>query len=187
MKIVKNFLQRLLSREKCPERLSFSLALGFYIAFCPLVGLHTVLSVIFAWIFSLNVLVLLAISNTINNPLTMIPIYASGHVVGKWIIGDLLGINLAGLDPWWMDWLTQKISYAVGISQLSLTSFFIGGNVLGLVLALVVYPFARYGIHAINVKFKAAKKCFNQYKEKRHLKKNFTKKKELLNENCSPK
>ena len=89
-------------KERCPDRLALSLALGAYIAFCPFVGLHTALVFVFAWLLSLNALVLLAISNGINNPFTMLPIYASGHMTGDWLLSGLFGYDVQRLDPGWM-------------------------------------------------------------------------------------
>jgi len=164
VRILKNFLCKLMLKERCPDRLALSLALGAYIAFCPFVGLHTALVFIFAWLLSLNTLVLLAISNGINNPLTMLPIYASGHITGNWLLSGLFGYDVQRLDPGWMQWLNTKIMATTGIPKLSLTAFMLGGNILGLAIALCMYPVAQITLRAIGSKIQLAKKRYKSYK-----------------------
>jgi uncharacterized protein (DUF2062 family) len=147
--LFKDLLHKLLLKERCPDRLALSLALGAYIAFCPFVGLHTALVFAFAWMLSLNALVLLAISNGINNPLTMVPIYASGHMAGDWLLNGVLGYDVYGLDPSWMQWLNQKIVAVIGMPKLSLTAFMIGGNLLGILIAVLLYPIAQMALRMV--------------------------------------
>ncbi len=167
MRVLKNLLYKLMLKERCPDRLALSLSLGVYIAFCPFVGLHTALVFIFAWLLSLNGLLLLAISNGINNPFTMLPIYASGHMAGNWLLGGLFGYDAHHLDPCWMQWLNTKIIAAVGIPKLSLTAFMIGGNLLGLAIALLLYPIAQTVFRAVSKKIKKAKQIYCSVRDAR--------------------
>lgn len=166
MQILKNILHKLMLKERCPDRLALSLALGAYIAFCPFVGLHTAMVFVFAWLLSLNALVLLAISNGINNPLTMLPIYASGHMTGNWLISGLFGYDSHTLDPSWMQWLNAKIVAAIGIPKLSLTAFMIGGNLLGVAVAILLYPVAQITLRAIGAKVQQAKARYHKLRGK---------------------
>jgi len=158
--MLKNIVHNLMLKEGCPDRLALSLSLGAYIAFCPFVGFHTVLVFAFAWLLSLNALLLLAISNGINNPLTMLPIYASGHMTGSWLLNGLFGYDTYCLDPAWMHWINTKIMATIGIPKLSLTAFMIGGNILGLAIAVLLYPIAQATFRLLGQKIKKAKQRY---------------------------
>lgn len=160
MRIIKNMLYNLMLKERCPDRLALSLSLGVYIAFCPFVGLHTVLVFAFAWLLSLNALLLLAISNGINNPLTMLPIYASGHMTGNWLLQSLCGYDASRLDPSWMQWFNMRVVETIGIPKLSLTAFMIGGNLLGLLIAIFLYPITQTIFRTIGLKVKKVKRRY---------------------------
>lgn len=140
---LKRTFLRLLHKERCSRRLALSLCLGLYIAFSPFVGLHTLMVFIFAWIFALNSALLLAISCGINNPWTMLPIYATDHLVGDWLF-YWFGIDGSYFNPEWAHSLSQTVSYYTGLQGISVASFVVGGNLLALAVSIVMYPIARY-------------------------------------------
>src|SRR5580765_3668012 len=116
--MIKQFFTSLityLKSERCPRKLSFSVAVSVFIAFSPFVGLHTVMVFAFSWFFALNVGILLALSNSINNPWTMLPIYATDHVVGDNVL-SFLGIDGMKLNPTWIEALNHWLSQYIGIS-----------------------------------------------------------------------
>ena len=129
--------------ERCPRRLAFSVSLAVFIAFSPFVGFHTAMVFLFSWLFALNAAVLLTISMLINNPWTMVPIYAADHIVGDQLF-YLCGINGMELNPDWVDSLNAWISHYTGLSGISFWAFLVGGNLLSIVLALIIYPIIRY-------------------------------------------
>jgi len=94
---------------------------------------------LFGWFFALSVPALLAISIAINNPWTMIPVYSLDHYFGKWLLHSL-EIDYAYLEPTWVESCTLFIKENTGISGLSLSAFLIGGNVLGISIAIIMYP-----------------------------------------------
>lgn len=136
---VREFLQH----ERCPRRLAFSVSLAVFIAFSPFVGFHTVMVFLFAWLFTLNAAVLLAISMLINNPWTMVPIYAADHVVGNHLF-YLCGIDGMNLNPDWICSVNSWISHYTGLEGISLWAFLVGGNLLSVVLAITTYPIIHY-------------------------------------------
>ena len=144
--IIKSMYNKVCSfikKERCPRRLAFSVSLAVFIAFSPFVGFHTAMVFLFSWLFALNAAILLAISMLINNPWTMVPIYAADHVVGDGIF-YLFGIDSMGLNPDWVCKLNSWIAYYTGLEGISLWAFLIGGNLLSLLLAVTVYPIIRY-------------------------------------------
>lgn len=68
-------IRTILKLNEPPHRLSLAFALGIFIAFSPWLGLHIVSAVFLAWLFRLNKVVVLTAS-FVNNPWTIVPMYA---------------------------------------------------------------------------------------------------------------
>ncbi len=83
--VVARCLERLLHTHDTPRRTAAAFALGVFIGFSPLVGLHTVLGLAVAFLFDLNrVAVLLGIYT--NLPWLMGPYYALATLLGASIL-----------------------------------------------------------------------------------------------------
>ena len=50
----RHYLRRLLALDDTPERIALAFAVGVFLAFSPLLGLHTVLGLAIAFLFGLN-------------------------------------------------------------------------------------------------------------------------------------
>lgn len=114
--------------------LALTMAWGLYIAFSPFPGLHSVMILSVKWWLGLN-LPMLFIFASINNPWTMIPFYSLDYVFGYWLLHNFLGFNNLwniSLDKIW------------GPSKICVWSFFVGGNVIGIVVAILSYPISKY-------------------------------------------
>lgn len=61
-------------------------AVGVFIGMSPLLGMHTVLGLLAAWLFRLNRLITLT-GVFVTNPWTIVPIYSFGTWVGARITG----------------------------------------------------------------------------------------------------
>ncbi len=83
---VLGFLCRLLALDDTPERIALAFAVGVFLAFSPLLGLHTLLGLIVAFFFGLNRVAVL-VGLFVNNPWTLFPIYAAATYVGGLLIG----------------------------------------------------------------------------------------------------
>ena len=81
-----NFAGKLLALDDTPERIARAFALGVFLAFSPLIGLHLFLGFGLALFCGLNRFALL-LGLFVNNPWTLIPIYAAGTYLGGLIIG----------------------------------------------------------------------------------------------------
>jgi hypothetical protein len=82
----RKFLGRLLVLDDTPERIARAFALGVFLAFSPLIGLHIFLGFGFAFLCGLN-RVALFLGLFINNPWTVFPIYVAGTYLGGLLIG----------------------------------------------------------------------------------------------------
>jgi uncharacterized protein (DUF2062 family) len=86
------FLRRLLALDDTPERIAGAFALGVFLAFSPLLGLHAFLGITLCFLFGLNRLAML-MGLIINNPWTLVPIYAAGTYLGGLVVGFPSGYN----------------------------------------------------------------------------------------------
>lgn len=136
---VKHFLLRIFAYESSPHKLAASCALALYIAFNPFIGLHTAMAIGLGFALRLNVPLMLAVGNTINNPLTMVPIYMGGYFVGHWILHSWLGFAVSGANPWWMKSINLFLHSHLGITDISFWAFMLGGNLVGVVLGVCCY------------------------------------------------
>jgi len=78
--------KKLLALEDTPERIAKAFALGVFLAFSPLIGLHIVLGFGLAFFCGLNRFAMF-LGLFINNPWTLVPIYAAGTYLGGLLIG----------------------------------------------------------------------------------------------------
>jgi uncharacterized protein len=74
-------LEALLGIDDTPRRVALAFAIGLYIAFFPLVGIHTLLALAVGFLFRLSRAALL-IGAYVNNPWTIVPLYTAGTVLG---------------------------------------------------------------------------------------------------------
>jgi uncharacterized protein len=73
--LIRRWLDTLLHIDDTPERTAAAFALGVFFGFSPFLGLHTILGILFAFLFSLNrVAVLLGVYS--NLPWIIAPYYA---------------------------------------------------------------------------------------------------------------
>ena len=152
-KRIHSLIMRIIAYEKSPARLAFTCALGIYIGISPLIGLHTVLVFFCGWMFALSIPVLFTVSMMIHNPWTMMPVYALDHLFGKWLF-SLFEIDSFAWDPAWVESCNLFLKEHTGITGLSLTAFFVGGNLLGIGMSVMLYTvmkkvFTRYLSHKI--------------------------------------
>lgn len=137
---IKKVFKQLLLKERSPKKLALALSVGIYIAFSPFPGFHTLMVFAFSWLMSLNVGIVLASSMIVNNPWTMVPVYGSGYVLGEWMCTKTLGVDMCMYNPSWITVFNGWVAKYTGMAGISLWSFIIGGNVLGIGLAVALYP-----------------------------------------------
>lgn len=136
-------LNKLVEKQRCAHTLALSFSVGTYIAFSPYVGLHSALVFLVSWLFSLECAAAFAAAWLINNPWTMLPIYALNYNVGECILGSWCGINTAAYNPClpaFMSPFTTWLVAKTGLSHISLWSFVLGGNLVGICAAVIMYP-----------------------------------------------
>ncbi|KIX85482.1 hypothetical protein J120_00700 [candidate division TM6 bacterium JCVI TM6SC1] len=141
IKYLERFIAYQSLKVRSPHSLARALCWGIYIAFSPFPLLHTVQTALCAWVCGLNFFVILAAGNMVNNPWTLVPVYSADYFFGDMLLNRILGLNSHLYNPEWMSALNTKLSLYLGIDNVCLWSFLIGGNLLGIILALSAYPF----------------------------------------------
>jgi len=110
-----------------PREIAFAIALGTFIAFIPMVGVHTALAFVFAFALRINPLIVLLgtqISNPITFPFQLFMSAQAGHVI---LHGSLIKMQF---DPD-ADWINTYIIPLVT-----------GSLILGIICSLAAYGVA---------------------------------------------
>ena len=143
-RLVRRWLDTLLLIQDTPERTAAAFALGVFFGFSPFLGLHTILSIIFAFLLNLNrVAVLLGVYS--NLPWVIAPYYAfatmAGSVVTRTRVPAGFRAQLAALfelsvfdGEFWHRLIT--------ILKPLLWPYTIGSIIGALILAAIAYPLA---------------------------------------------
>jgi hypothetical protein len=111
--------------------MAIAFAIGVFIGMSPLLGIHTILGLLAAWVFRLNRLITI-VGVYVTNPWTIVPIYSFGTWIGAKIIG------MDNLIPA-IDW--SHITFVGFFKEFRplLLPFLIGNTAIGIVSAVVSY------------------------------------------------
>ena len=94
----------LLQLQDSPHRIALAFGIGVWIAFSPLLGLHTVMALGIAFGFRLSRAALL-MGAYVNNPWTIAPLYLAGTALGC----ALLGVSTGGLES--IEWNHHGVTF----------------------------------------------------------------------------
>ncbi len=83
--------------EGSPSRVAAAFGIGVFIAFFPILGIHTGLALGVAFLFRLNKVAIL-VGAWLNNPWTMAPMLSAGTLLGCLLLG------VAPVTPSGVDW-----------------------------------------------------------------------------------
>jgi uncharacterized protein len=142
--LVRRWLDALLHIEDSPERTAAAFALGVFFGFSPLLGLHTVLGVIAAFLLSLNrVAVLLGVYS--NLPWFLAPYYAIATMAGAELTGhhpppdfrEQVG-GLFKLSLWQGDFWHRLVV----VMKPLLWPYLVGSTLFAVVIAIAAYQLA---------------------------------------------
>lgn len=132
-------LRVLLHVEGTPHRTALAFGIGVFIAFFPLLGIHTGMALLIAFAFRLSRVAILT-GAYINNPWTLAPLYMAGTLVGC----ELLAVSPDGLMH--VDWsLNGRAFYEVLLATLRpyLWPFVVGNLVCGVLAGAAAYGLLR--------------------------------------------
>jgi uncharacterized protein (DUF2062 family) len=143
--LIRKWLEKLLHIDDTPERTAAAFALGVFFGFSPLLGLHTLLGMLAAFLLNLNrVSVLLGIYS--NLPWLLGPYYAVTTVIGARLTGHRLppGFRLELAQLFELSLFDGEFWHRLVEMLRPLGLSFVVGSTLGaLALAAAAYPLAR--------------------------------------------
>lgn len=128
-------VQILLHVEDSPHRIALAFGVGVFIAFSPLLGIHTLIALGIAFSFRLSRAAIL-VGAYINNPWTLAPLYMAGTLLGC----VLLGVPSEGLGQ--INWQLHGWAFLSSLFEHLrpyLWPFVIGNTVLGTLGGLLGY------------------------------------------------
>jgi len=134
--------RRLLAIDDPPERTALAFSIGVFIAFSPLLGLHTILATLIAFVFRFNKVAIYTGTFLNNPPLTLVPIIIASYAVGAFLMGRPLKIPSEGIELLKHPHLLTADYYR----QIFLRSWYLvepfalGGILLSVVCSLIAYP-----------------------------------------------
>jgi uncharacterized protein (DUF2062 family) len=124
-------LKLLFSIKDTPHRLALAFALGVFIGMSPLLGVHTVMGILIAWIFRLNRIATI-VGVYVTNPWTIVPIYT----FSTWVGAKCLGMNRILPD---VDWSHMTFSLLLGDLRPLLKPFVTGTLLIGAISSVLGY------------------------------------------------
>ena len=132
--------QILLHVEDSPSRVAAAFGLGVFIAFFPILGIHTGMALVLAVVLRLNKVAILVGAWT-NNPWTIAPMYTAGTLLGAAIFG--VSTESLGTIDWSLQGRAFYESLASGLRPLVLP-FVVGNLVLGALAGLASFAALRW-------------------------------------------
>jgi uncharacterized protein (DUF2062 family) len=139
MSRLRRALQVLLHVEDEPGRVALAFGIGVWIAFFPIIGIHTGLALAIAFVFRLSRVAILT-GAWMNNPWTIAPIYMAGTVLGCF----LLGVSTEGLEA--IDWSLHGAAFYEALLEglrPYVLPFVVGNVVAGTVVGALAYLLLR--------------------------------------------
>ncbi len=89
----KEQIKKILSLDDPPEKIALSFAVGVFISISPFFGFHTILALVFSFLFRLNKVATIT-GSWMNNPWTVAPVYYIDYKIGSVIMGHDVDFNL---------------------------------------------------------------------------------------------
>jgi uncharacterized protein (DUF2062 family) len=142
--------RRLLTLDDSPERTALAFSIGVFIAFSPLLGLHTIMATLAAFLFRFNKIAIYS-GTFINNPfLTLVPIIIASYAIGAFVLGRPLRISTEGIELLKSPHLLTADYYrrVFKESWQIVWPFTIGATVLSVVCSLIAYPVTSWLLRA---------------------------------------
>lgn len=126
--------------EGSPDRVAAAFGVGVFIAFFPILGLHTLLALAVAVPLRLNKVAIL-IGAWLNNPWTIAPMYSAGTLLGCVLLG-VPPVNPASSVDWSLKGRAFYEALTVSLEPL-LWPFVVGNLALGLAAGLASFLLLR--------------------------------------------
>lgn len=130
---------RLFSLNDTPERIALAFAVGVFLAFSPFLGFHTFLGLFCTFAFGLNRIALFA-GVFVNNPWTLVPIYAASAYLGGILLGFPTRPELPSFE--WSALFSSSFWVQLASQWPVLKPVLLGSTILSFVTAACSYAIA---------------------------------------------
>jgi hypothetical protein len=138
--MLRSALRSLLNLDDPPERTALAFAVGAFIAFSPLLGLHTILAALVSVVWRLNKLAVLT-GSFLSNPWTIAPIVGAAWAIGRSIIGSPpVALPQASLSAL----ITVEFWRSIAGQWRQLLPYAVGSMILATASAAISYPLMLY-------------------------------------------
>lgn len=139
---MKQFFINLAKKERSASNFALACSVGIYIALSPFMGLHTIMIFFFAWLLRLNLPITFAVAY-LNNPWTVGPLIVGEYWFGQWMF-SLVSLDNYFSNPEWLTWMVVLLRKYINIPDVNFWAFFMGANVLSVVVSIMLYPVFKY-------------------------------------------
>jgi uncharacterized protein len=137
---------QILHPDLTPKQIAVSFALGLSIAFNPILGLHTWLTLLLCVVFKKLHKPLIFAATFLNNPWTMVPIATVSTYLGNILLGRGLHLDLSNIRWHHLDWrnFVSREGFDAMFCRVKpiLTPYLLGG----FVISLLAFPIGYYGM-----------------------------------------
>ena len=140
--------RRLLAIDDPPERTALAFSVGVFIAFSPLLGLHTIIATVIAFLFRFNK-VAIYLGSYVNNPfLTLVPIIVGSYALGAVLLGRPLRMPPEGIELLKNPHLLTGAYYRQVFAQswYVVAPFALGATILSVVCSAATYPITLWAL-----------------------------------------
>lgn len=137
---LRRYLRALLVLDEPPERTAWTYALGVFLGFSPLVGLHTLIALAIIFLFRVNRLAILLGVYT-NTPWTYPATLTVGTALGLWVLGM---DGAAPAIPSEAFWTGRARELLAGNFWRLLAPFVVGNFLLAVAAGLVAYALSKW-------------------------------------------
>jgi uncharacterized protein len=131
-------LRQVVGVKDSPRKIALSFGIGVFVGMSPLLGLHTILGIVLAWVLRLNKFVTI-VGVYVTNPWTIVPIYT----LATWLGGRLLGMEHILPE---IDWHNIGIPELIRDLEPILPPFIVGTIFLGLAGGVIGYVIIYYTV-----------------------------------------
>jgi uncharacterized protein (DUF2062 family) len=138
------YAKRILRLRGTPHAVAAGVAVGVFIAFLPLPGIHLLIAAALSWLVAGNVVASAFGTTVVGNPLTWPAIWASTYALGHFVLGG----PAEAAEPHF-----QHMFHHMQLAQLwrpLLEPMLIGALPLGLIFAFAAYGLTRWGMTAFH-------------------------------------
>jgi len=132
-KKLKAMIKSVLRMDGKPKDIALAFAIGVFVAFFPVIGVHTIMALGLAWLFGVSPAIALA-GTFVNNPWTFVLVYGGGLYTGLLVMGR----SIAEVS---IDWSNLSPGMLLELAKLLLVPFVVGCLLLGTAGAFAGYVF----------------------------------------------